>query len=197
LVAISTKLTDLFFTDFITMNFTRKEQGMKIWKLLIPFCAMSVVGCASQSGTESDGSAAGSDGASTSGAGSDGGGSATSLDSDREAGLMDNTLIFFAFDSADLDAASSELAKRHGAYLAENPGVKARLEGHADERGSREYNLGLGERRAASVQSVLLVQGASSSQLSTISFGEERPANTGTGETAWSKNRRVEIVYDK
>jgi peptidoglycan-associated lipoprotein len=191
-------LTDLFFTDFITMNFTRKEQGMKIWKLLIPFCAMIVVGCASQSGTESDGSAAGgSDGASTSGAGSDGGGSATSLDSDREAGLMDNTLIFFAFDSADLDAASSELAKRHGAYLAENPGVKARLEGHADERGSREYNLGLGERRAASVQSVLLVQGASSSQLSTISFGEERPANTGTGESAWSKNRRVEIVYDK
>ena len=171
---------------------------MKIWKLLIPFCAMIVVGCASQSGTESDGSAAGgSDGASTSGAGSDGGGSATSLDSDREANLMDNTLIFFAFDSADLDAASSELAKRHGAYLAENPGVKARLEGHADERGSREYNLGLGERRAASVQSVLLVQGASSSQLSTISFGEERPANTGTGESAWSKNRRVEIVYDK
>jgi peptidoglycan-associated lipoprotein len=169
---------------------------MKIWKLLIPFCAMIVVGCASQSGTETDG-AAGSDGASTSGAGSDSGGSATALDSDREANLMDNTIIYFAFDSADLDSQSSALAKQHGAYLAENPGVKARVEGHADERGSREYNLGLGERRAAGVQSVLLVQGASASQLSTISFGEERPANTGTGDSAWAKNRRVEIVYDK
>jgi peptidoglycan-associated lipoprotein len=179
------------------VNFTRKEQGMKIWKLLKPLCAMVVVGCATQSGTEADGGAAdGSDGASTAGAGSDGGGSATALDSDREANLMDNTIIFFAFDSADLDAASSELAKQHGAYLAENPGVKARLEGHADERGSREYNLGLGERRAAGVRSVLLVQGAASSQLSTISFGEERPANTGTGEAAWSTNRRVEIVYE-
>jgi peptidoglycan-associated lipoprotein len=179
------------------MNFTSKEQGMKIWKLLIPFCAVIVVGCASQSGTETDGAAgADGDGASTSGAGSDSAGSATALESDRVANLMDNTLIFFAFDSADLDAASSALAKKHGAYLAENPGVKARLEGHADERGSREYNLGLGERRAASVQSVLLVQGASSSQLSTISFGEERPANTGTGETSWAKNRRVEIVYE-
>ena len=168
---------------------------MKIWKLLIPFCAMIVVGCASQSGTETDGAADGSDGASTSGAGSDSGGSATALDSDRVASLMDNTLIFFAFDSADLDAASSALAQKHGAYLAENPGVKARLEGHADERGSREYILGLGERRAASVQSVLLVQGASSSQLSTISFGEERPADRGTGESAWAKNRRVEIDY--
>jgi peptidoglycan-associated lipoprotein len=179
------------------MNFTSKEQGMKIWKLLIPFCAVIVVGCASQSGTETDGAAgADGDGASTSGAGSDSAGSATALESDRVANLMDNTLIFFAFDSADLDAASSALAKKHGAYLAENPGVKARLEGHADERGSREYNLGLGERRAAGVQSVLLVQGASSSQLSTISFGEERPANTGTGETSWAKNRRVEIVYE-
>ena len=170
---------------------------MKIWKLLIPFCAMIVVGCASQSGTETDGAAGSSDGASTSGAGSDSGGSATALDNDREAQLMDTTIIYFAFDSADLDSQSSELAKQHGAYLAENPGVKARLEGHADERGSREYNLGLGERRAASVQSVLLVQGASASQLSTISFGEERPANTGTGDSAWAKNRRVEIVYDK
>ncbi|MCP3999842.1 MAG: peptidoglycan-associated lipoprotein Pal [Gammaproteobacteria bacterium] len=171
---------------------------MKIWKLLIPFCAMIVVGCASQSGTETetDGTgAAGSEGASTSGADSESGGSATALDSDREANLMDATIIYFDFDSSDLDNQSSELAKLHGAYLAENPGVKVRLEGHADERGSREYNLGLGERRAASVRSVLLVQGASASQLSIISFGEERPANTGTGESAWAENRRVEIAY--
>jgi peptidoglycan-associated lipoprotein len=70
-----------------------------------------------------------------------------------------------------------------------------RLEGHTDERGSREYNIGLGERRAQSVRRALLLQGASDAQLSTVSYGEERPAVAGHDEAAWSKNRRVEIVY--
>jgi len=71
-----------------------------------------------------------------------------------------------------------------------------RLEGHADERGSREYNIGLGDRRAQSVRQILLFQGASSDQIETISYGEERPAVLGHDESAWSKNRRVEMVYD-
>jgi peptidoglycan-associated lipoprotein len=170
---------------------------MKIWKLLIPFCAMVVVGCASTGGADGDGAGAGADGAQTSGAGADGSGSATAIGSDLDgAGLMNDRIVYFAFDSSEIDSNSLELLKRHGAYLADNPGANARLEGHADERGSREYNIGLGERRAAAVSSVLLVQGASASQLTTISFGEERPANTGTGEAAWAENRRVEIVYD-
>ena len=70
-----------------------------------------------------------------------------------------------------------------------------RLEGHADERGSREYNIGLGERRAQSVRNVLLLQGGTSDQITTVSFGEERPAVIGSDEEAWSLNRRVEIVY--
>lgn len=168
---------------------------MNIWKLLVPVCALVIVGCAGQSGTGAD-DAAGSDGAITSGTDADGTGTATAIDSDRVASLMNDRVVYFDFDSSDLDSASVALLKLHGAYLAENPGVNARLEGHTDERGSREYNIGLGERRAASVQSVLLVQGGSSSQLTTITFGEERPADTGMGETAWARNRRVEIVYE-
>ncbi|MGI9292259.1 MAG: peptidoglycan-associated lipoprotein Pal [Gammaproteobacteria bacterium] len=170
---------------------------MKIWKLLIPVLTMAfVVGCASTDSASTDGADGGADGAVTSPGGSSDGGSSMAIDSDRDMeDLMNNTTIYFAFDSSDLDSGSVRLAKAHAAYLAKNPRAKARLEGHADERGSREYNIGLGERRAASVRSVLLANGASASQLSTISFGEERPADSGTGESAWSKNRRVEIDY--
>jgi peptidoglycan-associated lipoprotein len=83
----------------------------------------------------------------------------------------------------------------HAKYLASRGGMKVRLEGHTDERGSREYNIGLGERRAQAVRRALLLQGASESQLSTVSYGEERPAAAGSDEAAWAKNRRVEIVY--
>ncbi len=168
---------------------------MKIWKLLIPVCALVIVGCAGQGGTD-DATGSDSDGAIMSGGGVDGAGTATPLDSDLDVSLMNDRVVYFDFDSANLSDASVALVKQHGNYLAENPGVNARLEGHTDERGSREYNLGLGERRAASVHSLLLVQGAASSQLTTISFGEERPADTGTGESAWARNRRVEIVYE-
>jgi len=170
---------------------------MKIWKLLIPFCAVIMVGCASTGDTDADGAGgAGADGATTSGAGGSGSGDAMALDSDLVADLMNNTVVYFDFDSAELDGDGKELVALHGKYMAENPDANARLEGHADERGSREYNLGLGERRAAAVRSLLQAQGASASQLSIISFGEERPADSGTGEAAWAKNRRVEINYD-
>jgi peptidoglycan-associated lipoprotein len=175
-----------------------KEQDMKFWKLLIPvFTLALVVGCASTEGTGTGDADGDNNGVITSPDGSSGGGSATAIDSDRESveALMNTTTIYFAFDSAELDSGSVKLAKAHAAYLAANPKSKARLEGHADERGSREYNIGLGERRAASVRSVLLVNGASASQLTTISFGEERPADSGTGESSWAKNRRVEISY--
>jgi peptidoglycan-associated lipoprotein len=83
----------------------------------------------------------------------------------------------------------------HGRYLAGNPRAQVRLEGHADERGSREYNIGLGERRAQAVRRVLMLQGATAQQLSTVSYGEERPAQTGSDDEAWRLNRRVELVY--
>jgi peptidoglycan-associated lipoprotein len=83
----------------------------------------------------------------------------------------------------------------HAKYLAAHSGTRVRLEGHTDERGSREYNIGLGERRAQSVRRALLLQGAADAQISTVSYGEERPAAPGHDEAAWAKNRRVEIMY--
>ena len=104
-------------------------------------------------------------------------------------------VVYFDFDSYELRPDDADVAARHGIQLAENPGLNVRLEGHADERGSREYNIGLGERRAQAVRRVLLLQGAQPSQISTVSFGEERPVALGSNEDAWSQNRRVEFKY--
>ena len=83
----------------------------------------------------------------------------------------------------------------HAKFLAGHSGTRVRLEGHTDERGSREYNIGLGERRAQAVRRALLLQGASDAQISTVSYGEERPAVSGHDETSWRRTARVEIVY--
>ena len=109
--------------------------------------------------------------------------------------LLSKRTILFAFDSAEIAAEYRDVVAAHAEYLAGNPSVTVTLEGHADERGSREYNIGLGERRAKSVQDLLSVQGAASGQTQTISYGEERPVVMGHDESAWSQNRRVELVY--
>jgi peptidoglycan-associated lipoprotein len=109
--------------------------------------------------------------------------------------ILEVRVVYFEFDKADVDQPSQALLAEHGSYLAENPGMDIRLEGHADERGSREYNIGLGESRAQAVRQILLLRGASSDQLTTVSYGEERPAVLGGDEEAWSLNRRVELVY--
>jgi peptidoglycan-associated lipoprotein len=111
--------------------------------------------------------------------------------------MLSRRIIYFDFDSAEIRADSQAVVSAHGKYLADNPNTRIRLEGHADERGSREYNIGLGERRAQSVRRALLLQGLSEAQLSTVSFGEERPAVAGSDEDAYSQNRRVELVYAK
>lgn len=107
-----------------------------------------------------------------------------------------NRIVYFEFDSAKIDDESLALLEAHGNFIASNGNVTVRLEGHTDERGSREYNIALGDRRAQSVRRVLLFQGASVDQLDTISYGEEQPAMLGHNEDAWSKNRRVELVYN-
>jgi peptidoglycan-associated lipoprotein len=177
---------------------------MKNWILLVPVaCALFVAGCASTDGTSMDGEGQDSYGADGSGVDAYGDGSGEDgmggglIGDDRETIVMNERIIYFAFNSADVDAPSMELLKQHGRYLADNPGERVRLEGHADERGSREYNIGLGERRAVSVQSILLVEGATSEQLTTVSFGEERPAVLESNDAAWALNRRVEIVYER
>jgi peptidoglycan-associated lipoprotein len=104
-----------------------------------------------------------------------------------QGGLLATRLVYFDFDSSEIKGQGTDVVAAHAKYLAANPGARVRLEGHTDERGSREYNIGL--RRA------LLLQGASDAQISTVSYGQERPAAPGHDETAWAKNRRVEIVY--
>jgi peptidoglycan-associated lipoprotein len=112
-----------------------------------------------------------------------------------QAGMLAKRVVYFDFDSAEIKGEGTDIVAAHAKFLSSNPNARIRLEGHTDERGSREYNVGLGERRAQSIRRALLLQGASDGQLSTVSYGEERPAVSGHDETAWSKNRRVEIVY--
>lgn len=104
-------------------------------------------------------------------------------------------VIYFDYDSSEIKSEYSNVVAAHAKYLASNAGLKARLEGNTDERGSREYNIGLGERRAQSVRRALLLQGVAESQITTLSYGEERPAVTGSDESAYAKNRRVEFGY--
>jgi len=112
-----------------------------------------------------------------------------------EGSLAAQRVIYFDFDSSDIRTEYVDVIAAHGRFLAGNATVRVRLEGHSDERGSREYNIGLAERRAQTVRRALSLQGVQEAQIATVSYGEERPAAAGTDEAAWSKNRRVEIVY--
>ena len=103
--------------------------------------------------------------------------------------------IYFAFDSSQIEEAHRSIIEAHSQWLADHPGASVTLEGHADERGTREYNIALGDRRANAVRQLLALTGASGGQINTISYGEERPAVEGHDESAWRFNRRVEIVY--
>ena len=104
------------------------------------------------------------------------------------------SVIYFEYDSTSLNAEGQALVAVHGRYLSENPSARLRLEGHTDERGTREYNVGLGERRANAVHEALLRAGASAAQLSVVSYGEERAVSSEQSEQGWAQNRRVQIV---
>ena len=125
----------------------------------------------------------------------DGGGVGASRLSPRDQELVRTLVIYFDYDQADIKPEFNELLAAHGRQLVANPNMNLRLEGHTDERGSREYNIGLGERRAQAVRRVLTLQGVAASQLTTVSYGEERPAQTGSDEESWRLNRRVELIY--
>lgn len=166
-----------------------------------------VTACAGPSKSTVDEGAAGTAGAGQGGAASsgvaDGGmGQGGAMGGDAAGGALggpgasqENRIIYFEFDRFDIKPEYNTILQAHAKYLSANPSARVRLEGHADERGSREYNIGLGEKRGQSVRNVLLLQGAVSDQIATVSFGEERPAVIGSDDEAWSLNRRVEIVY--
>jgi peptidoglycan-associated lipoprotein len=172
-------------------------------KILVLGALLILAGCSGQTGTAIDSTSSVQDTGTT-----DSGGTSTTGDDWQEgsefgggsslAGAeLDSRVIYFEFDRADVLPEFNAVLEAHGAYLATNSNVRLRLEGHADERGSREYNIGLGERRAQAIRQILILQGVATMQLSTVSYGEERPAVLGSDDEAWALNRRVELVYSE
>ncbi|MEM7284574.1 MAG: peptidoglycan-associated lipoprotein Pal [Pseudomonadota bacterium] len=102
--------------------------------------------------------------------------------------------VYFEFDQANVAPDYMDIVEAYVGWLLDNPNSRVRLEGHADERGSREYNIGLGERRAQAVRNIMRLRGVDDSQISTVSYGEERPVDSGHDENAWQANRRVQLI---
>jgi peptidoglycan-associated lipoprotein len=122
-------------------------------------------------------------------------GTALTAEEARNIDLLKQITVYFDYDSSEIRSDFNDMLRAHARQLAQNPNLRVRLEGHADERGSREYNIALGERRAQAVRQVLQLQGASSAQLSTVSYGEEKPVELGHDDASWAKNRRVVLTY--
>jgi peptidoglycan-associated lipoprotein len=123
---------------------------------------------------------------------SDGRYSESDLDSDS---CLRQRVVYFDFDMANIKPEFQAILSCHAKYLRDRPSSRMTLEGHADERGTREYNLGLGERRGNAVASALQANGASGAQIEVVSYGEERGTCNQSNEGCWSRNRRAEIVY--
>jgi peptidoglycan-associated lipoprotein len=115
--------------------------------------------------------------------------------SDDPGGPLVKRIIYFIYDSNEIQPEYVLVINQHANYLVANKGKTVVLEGHADERGSPEYNIALGEQRAQSVAQLMKLQGVSDSQIQIISYGEEKAAVSGHDESAWQQNRRVEITY--
>ena len=170
-----------------------------VWKMAAVLClAFTLAACSSTGGkstgeasVEDRGVAAGQEG----GIGMNMGGQFQGMSLDDPASPLSHRTIYFEFDSFEVRAEDKEILAAHAAYLAANSQATVTLEGHADEQGSREYNIGLGDRRAQAVRRLLEFQGALPSQIATVSYGEEKPVDPGHDEAAWSRNRRVEILY--
>ena len=109
--------------------------------------------------------------------------------------ILSKRLVYFDFDSFVVKDEYRPLVEAHAKYLQQNRAARLTLQGHADERGSREYNIALGQKRADAVKRMMVLLGATEMQIETVSFGKEKPAAIGHDETAWAQNRRVEIVY--
>ncbi|MFQ5982458.1 MAG: peptidoglycan-associated lipoprotein Pal [Woeseiaceae bacterium] len=161
--------------------------------LPISLLAAILAGCASNSIPDPEPSVDNDDATSSSAYDAEGAGRGESIADDSSAEL--GTVVYFDFDRSELKPEYVDLLARHADRLSHGTRASVRLEGHADERGSREYNVGLGERRSQAVRRILLANGVSTDRLSTVSFGEERPAVTGNDEQSYALNRRVEIRY--
>lgn len=165
---------------------------------LMALTILMLVACSSKQAKDGDSAATGGEQGSgqqadTQGLGDGSGSQVGALDDPSN--ILSKRTILFDFDRSVVKGEFQELVAAHAQYLANNTMAKIVLEGHADERGTREYNLGLGERRSNAVAKLMMAQGASSSQIEVVSYGEERPAAMCHMESCWYYNRRVEIVY--
>lgn len=164
--------------------------------LAIAVAALLFAGCSS-TGTKDDSGASvedrGASGVTTTGIGDGGTWAGSPLDNPNS--LLYTKTVYFDFDQSTIRSDFVDVLRAHAAYLNSNRTATVLIEGHADERGSREYNIALGERRANAVRSFLEAEGVSDMQINTISYGEERPAALGHDEMSWSENRRGVLVY--
>lgn len=172
-----------------------------LYVCVIALTAVAATGCGKKSTTRSGGDAASTAGTAGAGAGANGAYGAGS-GSGFAAGSLDDPSsplsqrkIYFGLDRYDVSDEYRALVEAHAGYLRGSPSAAVTLEGHTDERGSREYNIALGERRSNAVRDLLVALGASATQITTVSYGEEKPASDCHDESCWSQNRRVEIVY--
>ncbi len=166
--------------------------------------ALLFAGCASTTSDPASGTEAGQPGtaneqprASTQGYGSKspaGSRSAAAVTKDAK-GVPMERVIYYGYDEFDIKPKYHGIVEAHAQYLREHPGARMTIEGNADERGSREYNIGLGQRRSDNVKKAMLLLGVKESQLESVSLGEEKPACTEQGENCWWKNRRGDIRY--
>jgi peptidoglycan-associated lipoprotein len=187
-----------------------REELLSMKKLLfvcvIALTTVAVTGCGKKSttragdeaSTSAQAGSAGAAGTGAQGGGAFGAGSGTGF----EAGSLDDPnsplsqrRVYFGLDRYDVGEEYRSLVEAHAGYLRSNPSAAVTLEGHTDERGSREYNIALGERRSNAVRDLLVALGAAATQITTVSYGEEKPAADCHDESCWSQNRRVEIVY--
>jgi len=170
------------------MGVRRKRMiGKMIKAAIVMSLAVSLVACSSKGGRRSGSEMGVGDTVQFYG---------TDLSPEQERDLLAKRTYYFAYDSSNVSDEDTLSIYAHAKKLIESPRSKVRVEGHTDKRGSREYNIALGDRRAQSVANILMLKGVPQDQISVVSYGKEKPAAHGDSEEAWSQNRRVVMVYE-
>jgi len=179
--------------------------SIQMFQRLLAMCALAFLftACETASNVAGD-SASGSSSSSATAAGSTSSSASSSASSSTTATQMSDAeklaqvgnTVYFGFDSSELAGEAQATLDRQAAFLNVNPTMVVIIEGHADERGTREYNLALGDRRAVAVRDYLLAKGLNAARVRTVSYGKERPAVSGSNEEAWAKNRRAATVLN-
>ncbi|NIG18814.1 peptidoglycan-associated lipoprotein Pal [Pantoea sp. Al-1710] len=162
--------------------------------LMLALPVIAVAACSSHKNNNNDQTGMGADN------GAYGAGQNGNMSSDEQARLQmqqlqQNNIVYFGLDKYDVASDYAQMLDQHAAFLRGNPSYKVTIEGHADERGTPEYNIALGERRATAVKMYLQGKGVSADQMSIVSYGKEKPAVLGHDEAAYAKNRRAVLVY--